>query len=480
MRDHWRMVWQRELKRLHTSSSSRFTRRPSWMVQNQQGFALPIAMAMGMVMTVMGLTAIMVAQGDRNTAFQRKETNTSIATSEGGIARTLVQMIDQTNSVLLTRNYDTINPRTGTTFLGPDGIPNSGDEESTAVDEWSGYSPANCPFVVSPGFPNITFNGAMVQGGTEAKVVDTKAVDTGEYTLKAYRYNSGDQTGTLLVQGKRGESTSYISVTLAVTSMISEFPGLLAIEKMKFDELSLTGGNGNVYYDPESSKDDSLTGVSAPGDATRPAYLAAIDAEPDVTIDGTLFACQLIPSLDYTPPANAIFLEEIKEDDLTLSGASTGITHYEIDKIDLDDATLDVDTTKGPVYLYVDELKLDDTGKIRNIRTDGQSPRVGDLRIFALDHDVDVKGYSCIQTAFLYAPEHKAKLDTKGDGCPSDGASNIEGVVWAEEMDLDTDDNSSGIAVPDDLSSLADLLGSVNLPIQSKFSHVKNWQYVKY
>ena len=84
----------------------------------QKGFALPIVMGMGMVMMVMGLTAIIVAQSDRTTAFQRKQTNSSLAASEGGLARTLAQMTLPNNAVLLTRNYDTINPRTGKTYLG--------------------------------------------------------------------------------------------------------------------------------------------------------------------------------------------------------------------------------------------------------------------------------------------------------------------------------------------------------------------------
>ena len=101
--------------------------------KNEQGFALPIAIGMGLVMLIMGTTALMVAQSDRNSAFQRKQSNTSMFASEGGIARTLVQITDQNNNRLLTRNYDTINPNTGNTYLGPDGVPHSGDEETTLV-----------------------------------------------------------------------------------------------------------------------------------------------------------------------------------------------------------------------------------------------------------------------------------------------------------------------------------------------------------
>ncbi|NJK40406.1 MAG: hypothetical protein HC934_01810 [Acaryochloridaceae cyanobacterium SU_2_1] len=111
----------------------------------EKGFALPIALGMGFVMLMLGMTAIMVAQSDRITAWQRKESSVNLALTEGGMARTLAQLTYPNNAVLLNRNYDTINPKTGKTYLGPDGIANNGDEEAAVINEWSSYNPSTQP-----------------------------------------------------------------------------------------------------------------------------------------------------------------------------------------------------------------------------------------------------------------------------------------------------------------------------------------------
>ena len=113
----------------------------------EQGFALPLALGLGFVMVILGLTTIMVAQSDRTSAFNRKQAGASLAIAEGGMARSLAQLTAPNNAVLLNRNYDTINPKTGKTYLGPDGMFNSGDEEASAIDEWTSYDPSNSPLL---------------------------------------------------------------------------------------------------------------------------------------------------------------------------------------------------------------------------------------------------------------------------------------------------------------------------------------------
>jgi hypothetical protein len=94
----------------------------------QQGFALSLAIGLGLVMTAIGITTILVAQNDRLAAQQRKESGSGLFVAEGGTARMLAQFQKPNNSLLLVRNYDSINPTTNKTYLGPDGVPNSGDE----------------------------------------------------------------------------------------------------------------------------------------------------------------------------------------------------------------------------------------------------------------------------------------------------------------------------------------------------------------
>lgn len=207
---------------------------------NDQGFTLPVAVAMGLVMFIASATLVSRSQSDQVIASARRGTGGSLAVAEGGIARTLAQLTQANNAVLLTRNYDAVNPTTGKTYLGPDAILSNGDEESTAVNWWTGGGSGSSPCTgATTGSPSMSYSGTI---GTD-----------GEYTLQAYRYNSTSKTGTFLVQGRQGTSAARIAVTVAINSTASDFPGVLAVETISLLGRSAVGTNGNVYYDPAFS-----------------------------------------------------------------------------------------------------------------------------------------------------------------------------------------------------------------------------------
>ncbi len=436
---------------------------------SNQGFVLPIALTMGLMMVLVGVTAVARSQSTRLYSFSRTQTaGGSLIVAEGGIARTLAQLTKANNRVLLTGNYDAINPRTGKTYLGADGILNNGDEENTAVNQWasaSGASPCGTP-IPSTGTPDMTYDGIIGDGGT--------------YTLKAYRYDNASSTGTLLVEGKRKNSVSLIKAIVTVDSIASDFPGVAALDKMEMIGRNVIGSNGNVYYDPAFSPNPSLTASSAPSDANRSDYLNAIKSGTNdgYTVDnigGKIVACRLNFTFAYTPQGTN--LDTIK-DDSSFSGSNGGITHYQAKKIELKDHKIvNVDTTAGAVYIYVSgAVKLQGNAKIRNIRTDGVPPKVGDLRIIISTSDqTQIDEKACIQDAFFYTPQGSFKLDGVSDGCPSSGNTNFDGVLWANEISNNSG-SDSGIAVPDDLSSLSDVAGSIGLPATQKFGTVKSWQ----
>ena len=115
---------------------------------------------------------------------------------------------------------------------------------------------------------------------------------------------------------------------------------------------------------------------------------------------------------------------------------------------------------------------------------------------------VNLYDKTCIQNAFLYIPKDELRILTSGSGCPGGQNTNFEGVVWAEEIvssknsasnrpvsryfgggntefdSLVTPDVTSGIAVPDDVTSLADVLDYVNLPVRYRYGTIQNWQRV--
>ena len=495
---------------------------------NQQGFALVMALVLGLMMTSMAVASVFVAQSDRMNAVQRKTTGSGLFIAEGGAAGLLAQFQKRNNSLLLVRNYDAINPKTNTTYLGPDGVPNSGDEETAAVDEWAGYNPSAQPCfqTMGVGAPNIQMSGQIGAGGS--------------YTLKAYRYDPAKKVGTLFVEGSDQGQSSYLTLRISVKPDLEEFPGILTTNAMGRPALrgrQALGSTANVYYPPASSADSSLTGVSAPGDAARPSYLQAIWSAPldganGDNVEGKIFACKLNPTLSTapqgdnlgaigTPPTNGgiggllgLILLPLTLVTNLLFGPSTptgttvtfttaGPHYYQADSIDLTSLqqSLKFDTTTGPVYLYVKgPINLSGNAQILNYRTDGKPPRVGDLRIIVVgNYEVTLRDTSCIQGAFMYNPSDELNLFTSAKGCPGGRNTNFEGVIWMEAI-LSSKNSAtnrdvpfytpthnqtivpnatSGIAVPSDVSSLADLIPSIDWPVRYRIENIDAWQRVR-
>jgi hypothetical protein len=449
---------------------------------------------MGIGVIVLLLTALLItrAEEDQVNAIAQSRTSNSLAVAEGGMARVLAELTQANNSVLLTRSYDPINSKAGTTYFGPDGISKNGDEESAAVNEWTSI-PATCGAAAAS--PSINYSGTI---GTN-----------GKYSLKAYRYNPTRKTGTFLVEGKQANSVSYVETTLSISTG-QDFPGVLVSESVYLQGRSILGKNGNVYYAPALSDNPSLTGFAAPGDANRGQYLnaiwsGAIDGYTGDPVSGKIVACQRSFTIPYTPQGTN--LGALKGNG-TVVAPGGGITSYQTSKVELQGTdTWTFDTTAGPIYLYVvGTFSMKGSAKILNIRSDGQPPRVGDLRIIGSGgsgYEFGLFGNACIQTSFIYNRESDLQIQTIGDGCATPGNTNVEGVVWVEDLlssrnnaatrlDPDVDGDitktitvppiTSGIAVPDDVSSLSDILTTgLNqpIPVKGKLNAVLSWRRVQ-
>jgi hypothetical protein len=442
---------------------------------SEQGSVLPMIMGLGSIMLLAGVVLILQSQQGQNLAQARTNNGNSLAIAEGGVARTLALLTKPNNAVLLTLNYDQINPNTGSTYLGTDAELNTGDEEDTAVDSWSNFSNSEtaspCPTTINSGSPDITYTGTIGSNG--------------KYKLVAYRYNVQEQTGTFLVEGQQGTANpAHIMVKVSINSSQINFPGVLA-QQVNLNGRNVLGANGNIYYNQLNSNNSFLTGSAAPQDSNRAAFLEALWSGPTNNVTGTIFACSLLPNLPYKPPLKLKDIGEIN-DSRTISNETGGIEYYKVKKIDLqDNEIMTVDTTKGSVYIYINELiTLQDHGTIRNVRSDGKPPQVGDLRLILGEKDIKevfIYDQGCIDTAFVYNAKSDVYLFSTGDGCPSNGDSNIDGVVWAEDISNTTNDSTSGIIVPDDVSSLSDILNTVGLNMNTKnqLVSVQSWQRVK-
>jgi hypothetical protein len=419
--------------------------------------------------------------------------------------------------VLLIRNYDPVDTNTGKNYLGADGIPKNGDESGTALDQWTGYDPSSAPCFqqAGRGTPSIALSGAIGPNET--------------YTIKAYRYDKSKKLGTLLVEGNYKGQTSLVTVTFSIEPRLDDFPGLLAFDVdssnvwdtgvVALRGRQILGRKGNIYYYPSHSPSPTLIGFAPPGDPNRASYLSALwsstsqDGASGDTVGGKIFACSLTPNLPAgTLGTNIGTINTSK----TLSGSGGTVpTRYQVDTIDLEkNEVLTVNTTGGPVYIDITDkgnagnnpdlaITLRNSAQILNIRTDGQPPQVGDLRIMLRGNSqTNLHNTTCIQNAFLFSLSDELRMLTSGAGCPGGNNTNFEGVVWAQAMlssknapsnrpvsflggntgdQYDTTITlgaTSGIAVPDDVSSLSDLLEYIDWPAQYRYGTIKNWQRV--
>jgi hypothetical protein len=489
----------------------------SVLCHQKAGFALPLAMMLGTIMLTIAGTSLLVAQSDRSNAVQRKTSGASLLVSDGAISRALLELNQPNNGVLLIRDYDPTDPKTGKNYLGPDGRSKSGDESTTAVDRWTGYDPSGAPCFQRLGrtTPSVALTGTI--GANET------------YTIRAYRYDKQNKEGTLLVEGNYKGQSSLVAVTLSIEPVLDDFPGILLFDSTPTDiwkggvlalrGRQVIGRKGNVYYVPSNSADSSLTSISQPGDTNRSSYLNAVwsstanDGASADTVEGKLFACSLTPNI----PASGTGTDSgVIKKTTTLSGVGGTVpTLFQVDKIDLkNNEILTVDTTGGPVQIDVADngspgnnpdlaITLRNTAKIINIRTDGQPPRVGDLRIMLHGNSqTNLYDRTCIQNAFLYSFQDELRILTSGSGCPGGKNTNFEGVIWTQAVlssknavgnrnvnyltgntgtQYDTTITAgakSGIAVPEDVSSLSDLLEYVDWPVRYRYGSIKNWQRV--
>jgi hypothetical protein len=461
---------------------------------------------------MLGLTAALVTQTDRTTASARRQIGASLAVAEGGADRVMLELSRRHNSILLSRNYDPINPRTGRNYLGADAIPNSTDETTTALDEWTGFNPSSSSCYQQAGVGAPTLNATLPLTGT-------LGVD-GRYTLRAYRYNPRQQSGVFWIEGTyRGQSTALV-ITVVVKPDLEGFPGIVGSRPWPVDPAGVValrgrhvlGRNGNIYAVTGSPTASPLVG-QAPANTPRPQYIdylwsaAADGGTGSDHIGGKIEICDLEINI---PPSPSSIVLGVVDSDYTFTGTNASApTVYQIDEILLNgDEVITIDTTNGPVTIEVTNvgvagISLYDNAKIRNIRTDGRPPRVGDARIMIRGNRTTyLFNQSCIENLFIYSFLEQVEFLTTGAGCPSGRNTNFEGVIWAESIissknnvanrninylnspwpymeTLVTPGATSGIYVPEDVSSLTDLLRYTKWPTRYRFGGVIGWQQVR-
>lgn len=421
---------------------------------SEHGFAMPIAVGLGFVIILIATTLVMRSQGDRVTASAQKQTAQSLFITEAGIARTMSGFTKKQAKSLLKLNHD------------PDQLLGSSDPD----DQWDGLS-------LSSSMNSCDTDEASDVVSDEGTI--GSGAGAGTYKLRAYRYDSNTQTGTLLIQGETNASSTAKS-EIKVVFPVLEFPSndITATSLMAKDiDLKKTDVTGSITCtDLNSCPINCSAGASTPNlaqlrDAIGANKLATITNPTDNTLPPVINVGSVeLPGVPAVPAgANIISLgavtseQEIPSDADIAAHTPKTPYYFKINSINKA-AILIKDTITDPVYLYVTgNIEQEGNNDIR-FKTEFKTPNSGQIRIYGADTDgtlpasqtFQFKGKTCTM-AFIHAPNANVGIDGGGSGCKGlTKGPNIYGAVWVKAFINSNPSNSAIIfEQPNLLTTLA-------------------------
>lgn len=428
----------------------------------EKGFTLPLIIGLGLIALLVGTTMMIRTQGEQKNAFLQKETANSLSLAEAGITRTLAQIGQGGNNVYLVNTYDPIDPNTNKTFLGADGLQDSGDESTTGVDSWT-----------NPSNPDV-----CTETGTLPNNLISGVVGSGNYQLRSYRYREIDRTGHLLIEGKKEQSVSRVAVSIKVNQNLipNSFPGLYASYDINLgnnDILKVQGESGTsanvICGNCQVSKNDCVS-----GEVPQETIKNKIKQGSGSQIDGNTYIANLnlppIPPLPnnqcsaYNPPPCKIAINLISGNDrlprqadidnrTSWGYAASEPYIYEIGNIALSGTDiLTADSSTAPLRLYVGG-NISMSGGTFLIHN-GTPERLTIFGTALSSQTFTINGGSTAISMFVYAPN--ARVTINGGSSDPD----ILGALWVKQWD-GSSSNQAEIRIPDSLPNwLANQFGS--------------------
>jgi hypothetical protein len=415
---------------------------------SDRGFAMPVAIGLGLIILLIAATLIMRSQGDRVTASAQKATAQGLAIAEGGLSRSLAKLNQSSPdvSLLLQRNYD------------PSGL------LGTAVNQWTASN-----------MPPCTTTTDLLSG----------TIGDSSYEVLAYRYDATNKTGTLLVKGLvpygGASSESRVQQTFNVSPKPGSIIGVLGTNEVNLGNNDVLGIRGNV-----ACTNTTNCPVTCPYTTTSARNAVGADTVNSV-VEGKIFVGSVIaPTLPATP-ATPISLGNInlsgtdtlelpRSTDISTHVAGTPY-HYNITSIDvsgqgkiiintLQDAAKN--PTGDPVYFWVSGDM--DMGGTTELVHNASSTNLSAFRIYGTsttDQDLVLSGNGQWKNIFILAPN--AKVGINGNGT-------IEGILYAKSFgEVGSNSNTAAVQVPNDtnyVSSLGDLAAYFSYQTES----MNQWQ----
>jgi hypothetical protein len=419
----------------------------------QTGFAMPLALGLGLVMIIVAASMIGRSQSDRSTTVSQREINRALSVSEAGIVR--VQSFLDRHKILANKDLN---------------------QWSKTLDDLSSPQ-SSCRLI------NLT--SAKQQAGLFKNKtwidLDNSDRNKGRYRIIDYQYENG--IGKLTVAGEidaynttQNTSKSTLTVDLPIGSESATIapPALWANTFNLSANQKITGQiRGVICPQLPATDPDGIAGV----DISNIALISGVSSGQIIADPFTL-----IP-LAKEPPTNAISISAITTS-LTLPRSNPGDMpdangeyHYLVDRdissgysIKLQDIDLLTINLVGnqKVNLYL-KGNLDLAGS-KTINVNAAHPN---LRIYGSSQTVKliVKDTASI-TAFIHAPYADAKSIRSSPPNPS---KKITGAVWVNSWDSTTSPNKISIIQS---GTWADF-GISKLEQPSQISPISYWQRVE-
>ena len=420
---------------------------------NQAGFALPVAIGMGLVMIIVAASMIGRAQSDRVITNSQRETSRALSISEAGIVR--VQSFLDRHKTLSTQNLS---------------------EWSNILNNLS-LAQANCRLIDL----SSTKQHAELFKNNNWIDLDSRDRNKGRYKIVDYQYRDG--VGKLTVSGEidaynttqnSAKSTLTVEIPIGNESAKIAPPALWANTFNLNANQKVTGQIQAAACPQLPDKDlDGIVGVDAsnitlisggssgqiiadPFTLIPAPKIAPVTAIPLAAITNSIQLPRL-KSID-TPDANGEYHYLVDIDDST-SG-------YSIKLKDLDLITIDV-TASQKVNLYL-KGNIDLAGS----KTVNVNPTHPNLRIYGSAQTLkfSIKGNASI-TAFIHAPFAAAKSISSSTPNPN---KNITGGLWVNSWDSNTSPTEISIIQSGDWSDFG--IAKIYQPPQ--ISPVSSWQRV--
>jgi hypothetical protein len=251
------------------------------IVSNEEGFAIPIALGMGLIMILLATTAVVRSQNGQVVAINKKAAAQSLVAAETGISRV----------------QDFLNRNRAATSVQACATPNASlgacpDSSPTVSWDVPGEIPNFCDSDASTTGTNFSTTDTNLTNNNGWQDVDTSDANKGQFRIVSYTYTTGATVSNLTVEGRlnggsSGEAKTRLQVQIPVSDPKAELVASLWV-------------SGSIADSPQMDAD-----VVVPCSATTfPTFLSGtqhLSIKTNQTMPGAIIA----PTTAITAPITA-------------------------------------------------------------------------------------------------------------------------------------------------------------------------------